>query len=252
LGAFTVGISANPKSRLSTSANLGLIDPYLHEIPLGKTRTYLSTALLGMLSGILTQENDLSDGFIRQINSVIPQLLENSNYWQTTARNIADKQNSTRTRYIVTGFGAQKANSDEIRLKLMEILGESATSFGLEEFTHGPSASFQSDLVVIILQTDERTLNKAVRIAQGVVFSNASLIVITDRVDAGWPESANLIAIPKLENPALFGQFPVAVAAQYLFYYMALKKGLNPDVNLEDINPDLGDIYAFFFPPGTH
>jgi glucosamine 6-phosphate synthetase-like amidotransferase/phosphosugar isomerase protein len=132
------------------------------------------------------------------------------------------------------------------------ILGESATSFGLEEFTHGPSASFQSDLVVIILQTDERTLNKAVRIAQGVVFSNASLIVITDRVDAGWPESANLIAIPKLENPALFGQFPVAVAAQYLFYYMALKKGLNPDVNLEDINPDLGDIYAFFFPPGTH
>jgi glutamine---fructose-6-phosphate transaminase (isomerizing) len=252
LGAFTIGISANPKSRLSTSANLGLTDPYLHEIPLGKTRTYLSTALLGMLSGILTQKKDLSDGFIKQINLLIPGLKENSQYWQTTARNIAEKLSNTRTRYIVTGFGAQKANADEIRLKLMEVLGESATSFGLEEFTHGPSACFESDLVVIMLQTDERTLDKAVRIAQGVVFSNASLIVITDRIDADWPESAHLIAVPRLENPALFGQFPVAMAAQYLFYYMALKKGLNPDVNLEDINPGLGDIYAFFFPPGTH
>lgn len=252
LGAFTVGISANPKSRLCTSAELALVDPFLHEIPLGKTRTYLSTALLAMLPGILTQETDRSEDFIKHLREVITVIQENLDEWQTNAKTITGKFNETHTRYIVTGFGAQKANADEIRLKLMEVLGESATSFGLEEFTHGPSAAFRSDLVVIMLQTDEQTLEKAVRIAEGVLLSEASLIVVTDRADAGWPEKAHLLSLAALENPGLFGLFPAAVAAQTLVYSLALKKGLNPDVNLEDINPALGDIYAFFFPPGTH
>lgn len=252
LGAFTVGISANPKSRLSSSAKLPLFDPFLHEIPLGKTRTYLSTALLAMLPGILTLTQGQSEDFINDINKVIATLNGNMDSWEITAKTIADRLKGSLTRYIVTGFGAQKANADEIRLKLMEILGESATSFSLEEFTHGPSASFGDDLLVIMLQTDERTLAKAVRIAEGVLFSEASLLVITDSPDAGWPENTNMIAIPKHEKSALFGLFPAVVAAQYLLYYIALKKGLNPDVNLEDINPTLGEIYAFFFPPGTH
>jgi glutamine---fructose-6-phosphate transaminase (isomerizing) len=251
-GAFTIGISANPESRLAKSANLSLIDPFLHEIPLGKTRTYLSTALMAMLAGVFTQGDAVSGSFIDQMTKVVELIRKNAVIWEETAKKIADQLPTAQTRYMVTGFGAQKANADEIRLKVMEVLGESATSFGLEEFTHGPSACFKSDLTVIMLQTDERTLEKAVRIAKGVVFSNVNLIVITDHVNAGWPEKAFIISIPGMENTSLFGQFPSAVAAQYLFYYLALKKGLNPDVNLEDINPELGDIYAFFFPPGTH
>lgn len=251
-GAFTIGISANPESRLSKSANLSLVDPFLHEIPLGKTRTYLSTALLAMLAGVLTQTDDKSQMFINRMRQVVEIIKENSAFWQTAAKTIANELPITQTRYIITGFGAQKPNADEIRLKVMEVLGESATSFGLEEFTHGPSACFKSDLSVILLQTDERTLEKAVRIANGVVFSKVNLIVVTDHVEAGWPAQAYTISLPKMDQPALFGQFPAVVAAQYLLYSLAIKKGLNPDVNLEDIHPELGDIYAFFFPPGTH
>jgi glucosamine--fructose-6-phosphate aminotransferase (isomerizing) len=252
LGAFTVGISANPESRLSKSARLSLTDPFLHEIPLGKTRTYLSSALLGMLAGVLTQDGPVSNRFIVQITNVIGILRDNSEDWQSSAKVIAEKLPTTQTRYVITGFGAQKANADEIRLKVMEVLGESATSFGLEEFAHGPSACFKDDLTVIMLQTDERTLEKAVRFAQGVAFSNANLVVITDHVDSGWPEKVFTVAIPKIKDAGIYGQFPAVVAAQYLLYYLALKKELNPDVNLEDTHPELGDIYAFFFPPGTH
>lgn len=252
LGAFTVGISANPESRLAKSAHLALTDPFLHEIPLGKTRTYLSTALLGMLAGVFTRGESEINLFISQISKAIDAIRDNSDIWQTDAKIIASDLPATQTRYIVTGFGAQKANADEIRLKIMEVLGESATSFGLEEFTHGPSACFKDDLTVILLQTDERTLKKAVRIAEGIVFSSVNLVVITDQMDAGWPEKAHTISIPKMDNARLFGMFPAVVAAQYLLYYLALNKGLNPDVNLEDIHPELGAIYAFFFPPGTH
>jgi glucosamine--fructose-6-phosphate aminotransferase (isomerizing) len=252
LGAFTVGITARPDSRLAKTARLPLIDPFLHEIPLGKTRTYLSSALLGMLAGISTQDDNRILSFVSHITLAIRAIRHSSPGWQDTARAIAEVLPAVQTRYIVTGFGSQKANADEIRLKIMEVLGESATSFGLEEFTHGPSACFKSDLTVILLQTDDRTLDKAIRIAQGVDFSDANLVVITDHPEAGWPEKAHKVSLPQLEGARLYGQFPAAVAAQYLFYYLALRKGLNPDVNLEDIHPELGDIYAFFFPPGTH
>ncbi|HCS38318.1 MAG TPA: hypothetical protein DIW44_01880 [Anaerolineaceae bacterium] len=252
LGAFTVGISANPDSRLATSAKLVLTDPCLHEIPLGKTRTYLSTALFAMLAGVLTQEDAFSAPFIAQMSNTIESIRDNALVWAQTAKAIAEKLPVSQTRYMVTGFGAQKANADEIRLKVMEVLGESATSFGLEEFTHGPSACFKSDLTVILLQTDERTLDKAIRISKGIVFSNVNLIIITDHPEADWADNTHKMTLPKMENGRLYGQFPAAVASQYLFYSLALQKGLNPDVNLEDRHPELGDIYAFFFPPGTH
>jgi glucosamine--fructose-6-phosphate aminotransferase (isomerizing) len=252
LGAFTIGISAFPESRLAKSVDLSLVDPLGHETPLGKTRTYASTALLAMLAGVLTQSKAISKSIIGNIEKTVFEIGNWMGTWQSEAQRIADKLPFTQTRYIITGFGAQKPNADEIRLKVMEVLGESGTSFGLEEFTHGPSACFRSDLTVILLQTDTRTLDKAIRIAKGVAFSQANIVVITDHPEANWPEMASIMSLPAIENSQLFGLFPAAVAAQYLFYYLALKKGLNPDVNLEDRHPELGDIYAFFFPPGTH
>jgi glucosamine 6-phosphate synthetase-like amidotransferase/phosphosugar isomerase protein len=252
LGAFTVGISANPQSRLASGANLPLTDPYLHEIPLGKTRTFLSTALLGILAGVMTEDPMQRNAFVQNMNQVVQLMRENMKSWETLGESVASEFGKNVSRYFVTGFGSQKAVSDEIRLKLIEVLGDSATSFGLEEFTHGPSATFRKDLGVILFQTDGRTLEKAVRIAKGITISEASLVVITDQPDADWPQKAWKIALPSMVEPEIFGQFPSAVAAQYLFYYLAIQKGLNPDVNSEDIHPELGDIYAFFFPPGTH
>jgi glutamine---fructose-6-phosphate transaminase (isomerizing) len=251
-GAFTVGISANPKSRLATNAKLNITDPFLHEIPLGKTRTFESTALLGMLSGVMTQDSNQQMKFIGQMKEVNQLIRENLNYWEGKAKTIALGLSGVTTRYITAGFGAQKAVADEIGLKLIEVVCESATSFGLEEFTHGPSATFRKDLGIVLFQTDGRTLEKAVQIAHGISISDARLVIITDKPEAGWPAKALKINLPEIPNPQIFGQFPAAAAAQYLFYYLAIHKGKNPDVNSEDTNPELGEIYAYFFPPGTH
>jgi glucosamine 6-phosphate synthetase-like amidotransferase/phosphosugar isomerase protein len=251
-GAFTVGISAKPESRLSQSADLPLVDPFLHEIPLGKTRTYLSSTLLGILAGIQSLGEIQQELIHAQMRETIKILREKNPEFEVVANKIANELPPSQLRYIVTGFGSQKANADEIGLKIMEVLGEGATSFGLEEFTHGPSACFKNDLVVILLQTDERTLEKAIRIAQGIVFSSPHLIVITDKKDADWPKRAHIMELPETLNQTIFGQFTAAMAAQNLIYSIALRKGLNPDVNLEDTHPELGEIYAFFFPPGTH
>ncbi len=252
MGAFTVGISANQNSRLATGANLALTDPFLHELPLGKTRTFLSTAYLGMLAGLMTGGFNHATSFIGLMKDTISILRENMALLEESGKLIAAEVGQHAGRYFTTGFGCQKPVSDEITLKLIEVVGESSTSFGLEEFSHGPSATFRKDLGVILFQTDPRTLEKSVRIAHGVAISKACLVVITDSPDSNWPENARVLSLPETQYPEIFGQFTSTVAAQYLFYYLALQKGLNPDVNSEDIHPELGDIYAFFFPPGTH
>jgi glucosamine--fructose-6-phosphate aminotransferase (isomerizing) len=252
LGAMTVSLSGKPDSRLATAANLSLIDPYLLEIPLGKTRSYLSTALQAMLVGVMTAAPARRAEFIQNAKAMLDLLRGSMPYWEKLAQTIAPEWAGITKHYMLAGFGVQKANADEIGLKLIEVVGESATSFGLEEFTHGPNASFRKDMGIILFQTDARALERAVRIANGVAISEASLVVITDQVDAGWPQKAHVIKVPQLEGAQQLGLFPAAVAAQFLMYYLAIGKGLNPDVNSQNIYPELSDIFQYFFPPGTH
>jgi glucosamine 6-phosphate synthetase-like amidotransferase/phosphosugar isomerase protein len=191
------------------------------------------------------------DTFIDQARGMTAALYKNMSNWDKSGQSVAAGWAGRTCHYILSGFGAQQANAAEIGLKFIEVLGESATSFGLEEFTHGPNASFRKDMGIVLFQTDERTLEKAVRIAQGVTLSEAALVIITDRLDASWPQTAWIIEVPTV-YPQPLCLFPTAVAAQHLLYFLAIAKGMNPDINGQDFHPELGDIYEFFFPPGTH
>jgi len=251
-GAYTIGISANPASRLAQNTDLAITDPFLKEFPLGKTRTYLSTALLGILAGVLTSSPSAVDQFIQDVRAMVTELKTFSAKWEDQTEEISQRIGGVISQYMLAGFGIQFANAVEIGLKILEVVGENAVSFQLEEFTHGPSASFRSHTGVILFQTDDRTLEKSVGIAHGVSKSDAKLVIITDDSNAGWPKGAEIIELPTSRNQRILGLFPAALAAQYLMYNLTLAKGMNPDVNGEDIRPELGDIYAHYFPPGTH
>jgi glucosamine 6-phosphate synthetase-like amidotransferase/phosphosugar isomerase protein len=254
LGAFTVGISSNPNSRLTKNASFGLADPYPHETrPRGKTRSYHSSTLLGMLAAIMTASPEVTrDEFVIQGKKVAQAIRQNLRQWEKESRSIAAQWAKVTTHYMVAGFGVQKPNADEIALKIVEVFGEGATNYNLEEFAHGPGASFRKDMGIILFQTDPRTLERCVEIARGVAASEAQLVVITDAARAAWPAKAKIITLPLIENGAVFGLFPAAAAAQNLLYFLAIEKGLNPDVNCLNIHPELAGVSAIFFPPGTH
>jgi glutamine---fructose-6-phosphate transaminase (isomerizing) len=254
LGAFTVGISANPNSRLIKNANFGLADPLPHETrPRGKTRSYHSSTLLGMLAAIMTASSDTTrEEFVVQSKKVAQTIRQNLGQWEKAGRSIAAQWAKVTIHYMVAGFGAQKPNADEFGLKIVEVLGEGATNYSLEEFTHGPGASFRKDMGIVLFQTDPRSLERCLEIARGVAVSEAQLVVITDAASAAWPEKANVIALPSIERAELFGLFPAAAAAQNLLYFLAIDKGLNPDINCLNFHPELAGVSAIFFPPGTH
>jgi glucosamine--fructose-6-phosphate aminotransferase (isomerizing) len=251
-GAMTVGITGNPESRLAKSADYALTDPFRIEFPLGKTRSYQSSAMLGMLAGVLVNEAPLLEAFLRLGSATAESIASSMDNLEQLGSQVAKEWARRTNHYLLTGFGAQKANADEIGLKIIEVVSESATAFGLEEFTHGPNASFRHDMGIFLMQTDARTLEKAVRIANGVAMSKAALLVITNHPEAAWPDTAWKIEVPELDDGQHFGFFTTAVAAQWVMYYLAIAKGFNPDINGHDQHPELGDIFEFFFPPGTH
>ncbi|MBI9050568.1 MAG: SIS domain-containing protein [Anaerolineaceae bacterium] len=252
LGAFTVGLSGSAQSRLAQTADYAVTDPYLIEIPFGKTRSYLSSILQGMLVGVFTAPKATQDTFIEQANEMLAALRNAMPLWEKEAKELAEKWGDLTVHYILTGFGVQKANADEVGLKIIEVIGESATSYGLEEFTHGPNAAFREDMGIFLLQTDQRTLDKATRISEGIEMSRTPLVIFTNQPQAAWAASAHIISLPDTANMQQFGVFPAATAAQFLMYYLAIAKGMNPDINGHDFRPHLGDVYEYFFPAGTH
>jgi glucosamine--fructose-6-phosphate aminotransferase (isomerizing) len=254
LGAYTVGIASNPHSRLIQNSDFGLTDPFPHETrPRGKIRSYHTSILLGILAALMTASSEtISEEFVLDIKKAAHAIRENLNMWEMAGRSIAVRWGPLTTHYMVAGFGVQKPNADEFGLKIVEVLGESATSYSLEEFTHGPGASFREDMGIILFQSDARSLARCLEIARGVAASAAQLVVITDAAGMDWPDKASIIALPALEKAGLFCGFTAAVAAQNLLYFLAIDKGLNPDVNCLNIHPEIANVSAIFFPPGTH
>lgn len=251
-GAFTVAISGEAKSRLLQHADLAITDPYAVEVPFGKTRSYLSASLQGMLVAMMLASPQQREDFIRQAKKMVASVRENMAEWESAAISIASKWANLTNHYMLAGFGVQKANADEIGLKIIEVIGEGATGYGLEEFTHGPSASFRTDMGIFLFQTDERVLQRAQAVANAVALSEATLAVFTDDVTANWPESAHVVQLPALDTTQQLGVFPAAVAAQFLMYHLAVKKGLIPDINGIDLRPEMEAINDVLFPPGTH
>lgn len=251
--ARTVSITAEPTSRLAKSANLSIIDPNGQETAFGKTRSYLSSSFQGMLIAAMLAPQEQRELFLANAKKMTIALRANMQYWETRAEEVAALWVPTVTRYFMSGFGVQAANAFEIALKIIEVTGESATGFTLEELSHGPGASFRKELGILLFQSEAKVLPRALEIANAVEISEANLIVITDSPEATWPKHAHVIAIPNLDAAeAQLSLFLNAIPAQLLLYFLALKKGYHPDINCHDQHPELADVSALFFPPGTH
>ncbi len=252
LGAFTVGIAANAGSLLTQAVDYPLVDPNPYEgRPKGKTRSYHTSVLLGTLAVVMTAAPETREAFVAGARKIAAHIRANGAAWEKAGREVAAQWAGVVSRYLLAGFGSQKPNADEMSLKIIEVLGENAASFSLEELAHGPGASFRKDMGILLFQTDPRTLERCQEIARGIAVSEVSLAVITDRQDAEWPAKAQVIPITT-NAPEVFGLYPAAAAAQNLLYFLAIQKGMNPDENCLDQHPELAGVSAIFFPPGTH
>ncbi|HEX2981788.1 MAG TPA: SIS domain-containing protein [Anaerolineaceae bacterium] len=245
-GAVTMAVSSKVDTALGQAADFAIADPYADEIPYGKTRSYLSAALLGALTAVLKQPQDKAQAFYQAAGEMVAALEAGMPAWEQQAEKLAAQWSPAIDRYMLAGFGLNAVNAEELGLKLLEVLGESSIGFCLEEFIHGPGAGLWENTGVVLFQTDERVLAKTLEIAKGVAASRASLLVVTDRPEAGWPEKTAVIAVPQTPLSQFLTMYPVAVVAQLVLYRLAVQKRVVPDINCRDRNPELMCVSHFY------
>lgn len=141
-------------------------------------------------------------------------------------------QRAERYRYmdrcVVIGRGYNYATAFELALKLEELTYVMASSYSSADFRHGPIATIDKGLPVILIMPAGATFDDMLDLAGELQRREAELLVIS--------ESAQALALAKtmlpiaVSVPEWLSPIPAIIPGQLLALHLALTKGFDPDV----------------------
>ena len=112
-------------------------------------------------------------------------------------------------------------------MKLKETAYLHAQAYSSAEFQHGPIASVDRSDPILLLGTDDETLQSNKDVAERLRDVGADLTVISSK-EALLGLSSAKVSLPKNLHPVTEA-FLQVVAGQLLALHLALSKGINPD-----------------------
>src|SRR5262249_28765734 len=131
------------------------------------------------------------------------------------------------TQCVVIGRGYNYATAYELALKLEELTYVMATAHSSADFLHGPIATVEAGMPIVLIAPSGRTLADMRHLAEILRQRAAELLVISDE--------AELLALAQTALPLASGVpewlSPIAaiMPGQALALHLTLAKGLNPD-----------------------
>ena len=230
-GAYVIGITNNPDSRLAEVA-LRPVFLCLDTEPTWTcgTLTYTGSlyALVRTAITLSTRADAVKQQHLQELNdtlSMIGSVLENADATcKAAARNMRIINN--RAPMFVLGAGPNYGTAKYGAAKFMEICSTLAIGQECEEFCH---CEFwvvdRANLVFMVAPTGE-ALSRAREVAAIVRKYGCDLFVISDDADlcATGKFSIRMPACPEMMTPFLY-----ALPFQLVAYYYSYEKGLNPD-----------------------
>ncbi|MHA1935289.1 MAG: glutamine--fructose-6-phosphate transaminase (isomerizing) [Candidatus Thorarchaeota archaeon] len=130
---------------------------------------------------------------------------------------------------LFLGRGISMATANEGALKLKEIAYNHAEGYSAGESKHGPIALVEDGYPVIFVAPNDDTRNRVIGNVMEMKARGASVISV---IEKGDQELASLsdysFTIPKGVEPE-FSVMPYVVPLQLFSYYMATRKGYDPD-----------------------
>ena len=132
--------------------------------------------------------------------------------------------------FFFLGRGVNTATAYEGRLKLMEIAYIPSIAFPAGESKHGPISLIEPGFPVIFICARDGTYKTLIGNIMEMKARGASIITIAEEGDEAIKAlSDDYIEVPE-GIPEILSPIPFAIPLQLLAYYMALEKGLNPDM----------------------
>ncbi len=144
-------------------------------------------------------------------------------------KQIANKYAASKV-FFFLGRGISTATAYEGRLKLMEIAYIPSIAFPAGESKHGPISLIEDGFPVVFVCPKDDTHKTVIGNIMEMKARGAHIIAIIEEGDAEIRALADdYVEVPK-GIPSVLSPIPFAVPLQLLAYYVALEKGLDPDM----------------------
>ena len=233
-GTKIIAITNVVGSSITRLADYTIITQAGPEIGVAATKTFMvqltSLALIALSLGEMTKFRN-SDEILKKRKSLdkLPELVsEVISRNEERARRIASILYE-KPSLLFLGRGISISTAEEGALKLKEIAYNHAEAYSAGESKHGPIALVQKEYPVIFIVPSDDTRNRIVGNIMEMKARGATIISVISKDDNEIASLSDYVfAIPGIVE-AEFSVMPYIVPLQLFSYYMALRKGYDPD-----------------------
>jgi glutamine---fructose-6-phosphate transaminase (isomerizing) len=162
----------------------------------------------------------------------IPALMRRRLSDDSRERNAAEQLRNYR-RIVVLGGGPNYPTAREVALKLKETNFAYAEGMQVEEFLHGPISSADRDTLVIVASGGGAAGARAEQLANALGEIGAERLGIYTRSGSALAEATDVGIQVEGEDEAL-SPFSLLLSLQLFTYWLAVKRGCNPDLAHRD------------------
>ena len=220
-GAYTVGITNEPDSSMTTLVDQTLLTHGGRERSVAATKTFTGQMLLFyMLAAELSDQQ--SSITYEAIPEFVSKALEQKPAILELVQRYVFMENC-----VVVGRGLAYANAYELALKLMETCYVVAERFSSADFLHGPLAMVERHFPVFLFAPPGEMLPGVKSLIERLRELHADTLAITSDIDAAGLCTRSIIMPREIDE--FLAPIPYIVPGQIFAALLAEAKGLDPD-----------------------
>jgi len=199
-----------------------------------KSLTTAMVLLFELALELLAQagNGDLETQRMRAEFEAIPELMRRRLGDDSGERDAAEQLRNYR-RIVVLGGGPNYPTAREVALKLKETSFAYAEGMQVEEFLHGPISSADRDTLVIIASGGGAAGARAEQVANALGEIGAERLGIYTRSGSALAEAVD-VGIQVEGEDEVLSPFALLLSLQLFTYWLAVKRGCNPDLAHRD------------------
>jgi len=197
--------------------------------PLGRERSTVMTKSFSSMVFMMQVAIAKAVGRGRLLEELAEVLRQDENTVERSDRLAQELVNNHRfTNYIYLGMGSYGGISQEASLKIKEMSCVWTESFGTLEFRHGPKSIVEPGSLVVVL-VSEQARSFELKVAEEMKGCGAHILLLTARAgsDTAFADHVFEVGGAHLSDEAR-GVLYLPML-QYMGYYTAMAKGLDPD-----------------------
>ncbi len=226
MGLRTIGITCTPGSPLASGSDLALVLTPVVERSVATTRSLSGMILtLQLIAAIVGRKREYLDEL-----HALPQICEaRMPEFEEMGRSIS--QRSGVERYAFVGNGPFYGIARECQLKVKEMVLLPVDAYPLFDFRHGPQSNVDEHMLVTAFISDSARTGEIQFIKDMQAFGGLTWAICEragEGLQVGESEADYLLELNS--GISQFARLPLYLpAAQFMAYYRALSRGLNPD-----------------------